>query len=113
MIKALISISTLTFVLTGCSGFPGVFKIDIPQGNVITQDMVNKLRPGMTRKQVRYVMGSPLVEDTFNSQRWDYIYTLKTGDGSYKKERISLIFNDDERLAGLKGDFKPGSTDTQ
>lgn len=112
MIKALISISVLTLALAGCSGFPGVYKIDIPQGNVVTQEMVDKLRPGMNRRQVRFVMGSPLVEDTFHKDRWDYIYTMKTGEGEYSRERISLHFKDD-KLMGLNGDFRPNNAQAQ
>lgn len=107
MIKTFTSVAVLTLVLTGCSGFPGVYKIDIPQGNIVTQEMVDKLRPGMTKKQVRFIMGTPLVEDSFNADRWDYVYTLTDTDGSYTRERLTLQFIDD-RLSGLAGDFRPG-----
>lgn len=99
---------TLAVTLAGCSGFPGVYKIDIPQGNVVTQEMVNQLRPGMTESQVRFIMGSPLIADTFHEGRWDYLYTEKKGaDDSYSKERISLYFKDG-KLISLNGDFRPG-----
>ncbi|MCV6590239.1 MAG: outer membrane protein assembly factor BamE [Marinobacterium sp.] len=107
MIKNFTCVAVLTLVLTGCSGFPGVYKIDIPQGNVVTQEMVNKLRPGMTRRQVRFVMGTPLVEDSFNASRWDYIYTLKDTDDSFTRQRMTLTFDADGRLEGLSGDFRP------
>ncbi|WP_286236673.1 outer membrane protein assembly factor BamE [Neptuniibacter halophilus] len=107
MQKLLIA-AVLTVALTGCSGFPGVYKIDLPQGNVVTQEMVDQLRPGMTQNQVRFVMGSPLVTDTFHEGRWDYIYSMKSGsDDSYTRERISLYFTDG-KLSGLNGDFRPG-----
>lgn len=58
-------LTSLTLVgllaLAGCS-FPGVYKIDIQQGNVVTQDMIDQLRPGMTRRQVRFIMGNPLIQ---------------------------------------------------
>jgi outer membrane protein assembly factor BamE (lipoprotein component of BamABCDE complex) len=57
-------------------GFPGVHKIDIQQGNLITDEMVELLRPGLTQNQVQYVMGTPLVVDTFNPNHWDYVYHL-------------------------------------
>lgn len=99
---------TVALTLAGCSGFPGVYKIDIPQGNVVTQEMVDQLRPGMSQSQVRFIMGSPLITDTFHEGRWDYLYTKKSGDdGSYSKERISLYFTDG-KLNGLNGDFRPG-----
>lgn len=94
-------------VLAGCS-FPGVHKIDIQQGNVVTQDMVDQLRPGMTTRQVRFIMGTPLIADTFNSNRWDYLYSIQLAGGTRKQERISLIFGDDNQLQGLGGDFLPG-----
>jgi len=56
-----------------------VHKLDIQQGNVVTQEMVDKLRPGMTRAQVRYVLGTPLVTDSFHQDRWDYFYSYKKG----------------------------------
>jgi len=95
------------FVLAGCS-FPGVHKIDIQQGNVVTQDMVDQLRPGMTTRQVRFIMGTPLITDTFNSHRWDYLYSIQVAGGTRKQERISLVFDDDNQLQGLGGDFIPG-----
>lgn len=109
MIKTLTSVAVLTLVLTGCSGFPGVYKIDIPQGNLVSQENVNKLRPGMTKRQVRFVLGTPLVQDTFHADRWDYIYTLKDVDGSYTRKRLTLTFSDG-RLSGLNGDYRPGTT---
>lgn len=101
-----LSLSSL-LVLTGCS-FPGVYKIDIQQGNVVTQDMIDQLRPGMTRSQVRYIMGNPLITDTFQPNRWDYLYSIQPGGGQRLQERVSLIFDGSDRLAGLSGDFMPG-----
>ena len=94
--------------LTGC-GFPGVYKIDVQQGNVVTQDMVDQLRPGMTTRQVRYIMGTPLIQDTFAPNRWDYLYTMRAGHESRRQERITLWFEND-RLARLAGDFVPGTS---
>lgn len=106
MRKVLLCIS-VAFLIAGCSEFPGVYKIDIPQGNIVTQEMVDQLRPGMTPSQVRYIMGTPLVNDSFNENRWDYIYSIKQGDGERYRERISLFFEHD-RLVRLSGDFRPG-----
>ena len=99
-------------VLAGCS-FPGVHKIDIQQGNVVTQDMVDQLRPGMTTRQVRYIMGTPLIVDTFHSNRWDYLYSIQVAGGIRKQERITLIFNQNNELQGLSGDFVPGMSRDQ
>ena len=93
--------------LAGCS-FPGVYKIDIQQGNVVTQDMIDQLRPGMTRRQVRFIMGNPLLQDTFNTNRWDYLYSLQPGGGKRQQERMSIFFNENDQLVNLAGDFMPG-----
>ncbi len=96
----------------GCSsdskifGFPGVYKINIQQGNVITQDMVDELRPGMTRRQVQYVMGTPLVADTFSPERWDYMYSVLAGSGKRSQKRLTIYFNDG-LLSHFEGDFIP------
>jgi outer membrane protein assembly factor BamE len=107
--KLLLTSLTLTglFALAGCS-FPGVYKIDIQQGNVVTQDMIDQLRPGMTRRQVRFIMGNPLLTDTFHSNRWDYLYSIQPGGGQRLQERISVNFSADDQLVGLSGDFMPG-----
>lgn len=97
----------------GSLDFPGVYKIGIPQGNIITQEMVDQLRPGMTKRQVIFVMGTPLVRDPYNQDRWDYIYSFQPGGGVRGQERISVFFEDDA-LARFTGDFSPSdaSSDT-
>ena len=107
--KLLLTSLTLTglLALAGCS-FPGVYKIDIQQGNVVTQDMIDQLRPGMTRRQVRFIMGNPLLTDTFHTNRWDYLYSIQPGGGQRLQERISVNFSADDQLVGLSGDFMPG-----
>ncbi len=111
MQKTKLLLTSLTFTgliaLAGCS-FPGVYKIDIQQGNVVTQDMIDQLRPGMTRRQVRFIMGNPLITDTFHANRWDYLYSIQPGGGTRLQERISLMFDGNDQLAGLSGDFMPG-----
>ena len=107
--KRLLTSLALTglLALAGCS-FPGVYKIDIQQGNVVTQDMIDQLRPGMTRKQVRFIMGNPLITDTFHTNRWDYLYSIQPGGGQRLQERVSVNFGADDQLVGLSGDFMPG-----
>ena len=89
--------------------FPGVYKIGIAQGNIITQEMVDQLRPGMTKRQVIFVMGTPLVRDPYHQDRWDYIYSFQPGGGVRGQERISVFFIDDE-LVSFTGDFVPTDT---
>lgn len=88
--------------------FPGVYKIPISQGNIITQEMIDQLEPGMTPRQVIYVMGSPLVRDPYHQDRWDYVFNYQPGGGERGQERVTLYF-EDERLTRLEGDFEPGS----
>lgn len=112
MQNAKLTLTSLAFVmglaaLAGCS-FPGVYKIDIQQGNVVTQDMIDQLKPGMTRRQVRFIMGNPLIVDTFHADRWDYLYSLQPGGGQRQQERVSLMFNGNDQLISLNGDFRPG-----
>lgn len=93
-------------LLAGCSSadIPGVYRIDIQQGNVVTQDMLARLEPGMSRRQVRFILGTPLLVDTFNESRWDYIYSFKSGTGRPEQRAISVHF-DNERLTRLEGDI--------
>jgi outer membrane protein assembly factor BamE len=97
-----------SILLSGCANweFPWVYRLQVDQGNIITQEKVNQLKPGMTREQVKFVMGSPLLTDTFHSDRWDYIYSLRDADGNISKQRLSVIFADD-KLARLSGTFMP------
>ncbi len=111
--KLLLLLCTLSITLSGCGFIPGVYKIDVQQGNVVTQEMVDQLRPGMTQRQVRFILGTPLLQDTFHPERWDYLYSMKSGRSDRVQERISLNF-EDNRLVGLSGDFMPGtSTDEE
>ncbi|WP_330926016.1 outer membrane protein assembly factor BamE [Candidatus Sororendozoicomonas aggregata] len=122
MQKPLVYTATIFTVtlLAGCASstdggsklvsFPGAYKIDIQQGNVITQEMVNQLRPGMTRSQVQYVMGTPLLDDIFNQDRWDYVYSLQPGNEPRTQKTVSIFF-DDNRLSSIQGDLRPKSTE--
>lgn len=106
-------ILTGSFALTGCSDlqFPWVYRINIDQGNIITQDMVNQLKPGMSRSQVQFVMGSALIADTFHDDRWDYVYTLQDSKGKRKEQRLTVFFQDD-KLSAISGDFMPEQAQT-
>jgi len=80
------------------------YRIDIQQGNVVTQEMVAKLKAGMTRSQVRFVLGSPLVTDMFHSDRWDYIYLMQKQGKAEERRRLTVIF-DGDKLLTLEGDI--------
>lgn len=97
---------------SGCStlleNLPGVYKIDIEQGNIVTQEMVDQLRPNMNKRQVLYIMGSPMLQDPFHKNRWDYIFSKQPGNEARVQKRLTLFFKN-EKLSGLQGDFRPSS----
>ncbi|MDA9681580.1 outer membrane protein assembly factor BamE, partial [Luminiphilus sp.] len=93
----------------GCGsnfGFPGVYRINVEQGNVVNEEMVEKLRPGLNKRQVRYIMGTPLIEDSFHADRWDYRYLLRNGTETLMETRLTLWF-DDDALARAEGPDAP------
>jgi outer membrane protein assembly factor BamE len=99
-------------LLTGCgSTVPMVkpFKMDIQQGNVVTSKMLLQLRPGMSKSQVKFVMGTPLIVDSFHGNRWDYFYQLRQGGKIIEQRRVILDFEKD-LLARVRGDVVPQGT---
>src|SRR5258705_315774 len=80
------------------------YRIDIQQGNVVTQEMVSKLKAGMTRAQVRFVLGSPLVTDMFHGDRWDYVYLMQKQGKADERRRLTVIF-DGDKMVTLEGDI--------
>lgn len=96
-------------LLAGCGGsfgFPGVYRINVEQGNIVTEDMVAQLERGMSRRQVRFIMGTPLIEDTFHADRWDYRYMLRNGNNTIRENRVSVLFDGDE-LIDVQGALRP------
>ena len=95
--------------IAGCKQNPQLpaiispYRIDIQQGNVVTQEMVDKLKVGLTRSQVRFVLGSPLVIDMFHENRWDYVYLLQRQGKADERRRLTVIF-DGDKLASIEGD---------
>lgn len=87
---------------------PGLtpFKIDIQQGNYVTQDMLAKVKPGMSKAQVRFALGTPLVVDPFHSDRWDYVYEFKKKGRVIEHRRMVVLFSDD-KLVRVEGDVAP------
>ena len=101
----------LILLLGGCQYVPmipglGPHKIDIQQGNYVTQEMVDKLKPGMSRSQVRFALGTPLVVDPFHADRWDYVYVQQKQGRVVEKRRIVAVFKDDT-LMRIEGDVTP------
>lgn len=94
---------------TACSRVPlGVYRIDVQQGNVLSEDMLAQLSPGMEKRKVRFLLGTPMLIDTFNQDRWDYIYTYSRSGGTIEQRRVTLFF-EDERLERIEGDVHRGA----
>lgn len=91
---------------------PRVYKIPVQQGNVITQEMVNRLKPGMTRNQVSFVMGDTVLQDPFERNRWVYLYTLEVPDFFNQQLKMVLDFEDD-LLTTISGDLAPIPEETE
>jgi len=87
---------------------PGVYKIDVHQGNIVSQKMIDQLRPGMDKRQVKFILGTPLLVDPFHKDRWDYFYDITKAGKQLKRERITVIF-DTDKLISLQGNFKPSN----
>jgi outer membrane protein assembly factor BamE len=104
-------------LLAGCSslGIPDVpmpsfispYRIEIQQGNYVTQEMLSQLRPGMTRDQVKFVMGSPLLVDMFHSNRWEYIFQRQLEFNKGFEQRNLTVFFENDRLLRIQGDVVP------
>lgn len=99
-----------TLLATACS-LPRVYRLTVQQGNVITQEMVDSLKPGMTHEQVAYIMGEPVIKNPFDDSRWDYVYTLRVPRFVDNQARLSLFFVDGQ-LSHFSGDYKPSDEDT-
>ena len=112
-----IFLAILAISITGCSmpqlklpdlKIPRVYKLSVQQGNVITQEMVDRLEPGMSRNQVEYVMGRPVLQDPFNHDEWVYLYSLEVPDLFTQAFKMVLTFEGDT-LATIAGDYVPGA----
>jgi outer membrane protein assembly factor BamE len=101
----------------GCSmpsipRIPGItpYKMDIQQGNFLSQEMVSQLKPGMTRDQVRFTLGTPLLADIFHANRWDYVYWFEDARGQRQERKLAVHFQDD-KLARVDGDVMPSQAE--
>lgn len=97
---------TLASCTTILTNLPGVYTVDVQQGNMVDQDMIDQLRPNMNKRQVLYIMGSPMLVDFYHQKRWDYLYSAQIEGGDRQQKRLSLFF-DNDLLIGVQGDFKP------
>jgi outer membrane protein assembly factor BamE len=101
-----------SMLLSSCGGASGPFslyKMDIRQGNYVTAEMREKLKLGMSRQQVRYVLGTPMISDPFHANRWDYVYLLEHRGKLIEEQRLTLLFEGDN-LARIDDGSKPAET---
>ncbi len=106
------AILLLALLLSACSNhsvsLPSIkpYRMDIQQGNVVDSKMLMQLRPGMTRAQVRFIMGTPLLTDSFHANRWDYLYRMQKGGRVIEQRHVILEFEGDQ-LVRVRGDVIP------
>jgi outer membrane protein assembly factor BamE len=96
-----VAFTALALGLGACSP---IYKLDIQQGNLFSKSLVDSLKPGMTKRQVTLVMGSPSVVSPFDQNRWDYISTLRQGNGRMQSKDLVLYFENDA-LSRIEGDY--------
>ena len=110
MKKYLLIITCIFSSLTGCAPY----KVPVEQGNIIKPEMIDQLETGMSKSQVEYIMGSPIIKDTFNGNRWDYVYTLKMNKQERQQKRLTLFFKGDH-LKSFSGNAlnKPDTGDVK
>jgi outer membrane protein assembly factor BamE len=102
IISSFVALS-LAFSTSAC-----IYKLDVQQGNVVTQDAVSKLKKGMTKTEVRQVLGTPLLMDPFHGNRWDYFFSTEARGKVLERNKFSVFFEND-RLVSLSGDVKPAA----
>ncbi|GAA3895549.1 hypothetical protein GCM10022228_03190 [Halomonas cibimaris] len=99
----IIAFSLTLASVSGCSSL-GIYKRDIPQGNLVTQEMVQQLHSGMSQRQVTRIMGSPLLKAPFDAREWDYVFQLDKAYGDVETRRVTLTFNDAGQLINMEKD---------
>jgi|SRR5688572_4326115 len=97
----IIALLLFAAVLAGC-----VHKIDVQQGNYVTQDIAERVTPGMTRAEVRQILGTPLLADAFHANRWDYYFSNVVGRRAPERARLSVFFEND-KVVSVTGQGRP------
>ncbi len=95
-----------TTLLPACS----LYRIDVQQGNTLDTKVIAHLKEGMTRRQVQFLMGTPLIQDPFHKNRWDYVYTFKPGGGKLTRQHLTIFFEGD-KVARIDKSALRGGTD--
>lgn len=100
----ILGLVSLTLLLSGC--WPRPYKLNITQGNRFVQSKLERVEPGMTREQVEFLLGAPVIVDPFQQDRWDYLYLLQPGYGKPIRRMVSIHFSEDDRVTRIEGDLK-------
>lgn len=99
--------ATLLTLLSACT--MQVYKLNVQQGNIVTQDMLDKLKPGMNKRQVSFIMGTPVLKDTFSTRKWDYIYRTERREDEVSEYKIRINFDQAQKYTHYEGKL-PSST---
>ena len=110
MLRAALALAAAVLATSACGvpRIPGItpYKMDIQQGNLLTQEQVSRLKAGMSKEEVRLVLGTPLLTDIFHADRWDYVYWHE--DSNFRREQRKLaVFFVDGKLDHVQGDVAP------
>jgi len=111
--RAYVCATAVGVILAGCQYIPpslGVYKLDINQGNYVTEDQVEKLKVGQTRQQVRGILGTPLLADVFHASRWDYVYEFQRQGRMLEHTQLTVYFVDDKVARWENGELPPSPT---
>jgi outer membrane protein assembly factor BamE len=101
----------LACLLAACCFLPGcsylVYKMDVQQGNFVTQDVVARVKTGMTKAEVRQVLGTPLIADVFHGNRWDYYFSSEKSGRVVGDRTLLSIFFENDKVVSIKGEGRP------
>jgi outer membrane protein assembly factor BamE len=101
-------------LLSGCnSELLTIYKIDVQQGNAVEVEKVEQLTIGMTKEQVKFLLGSPMLTDIFHPERWDYVYFLIPGYGEQERRHVSIIFSGDKIIEIVKSEMPTNPDENQ
>ncbi len=116
-LPAIVAATIVVAIVAGCasgdrtrSGLFEPYRTDLPQGNYLTREMLSQVKLGMTRDQVRFVLGSPLLTDVFLPDRWNYVFRFQHADGTAETRRVVVMFRND-RVAQIEADPLPRAED--
>ena len=114
MVLRVFAVTAAAFLLVSCgsqSSLPSLtpYRIEIQQGNFVSQEMVSQLRLGMTKDQVRFVLGTALIADSFHADRWDYVFRRQRANSRELEHNNVAVFFEDGKLKRIEGDMGPAA----